>query len=346
MAQPLNPIEGSPFAASDGTDSLPPTSAESQAAASQAKVDRLIQYVSEQIELLAFEEPDPAVLSQVLDQMIQGLSDSRRAARISLVEAFSEIGEPATPFLLSALINHPEPIVRRACCNALTNIGDETSVAGLINALLEDSDISVKSAAAGALAKIGAPAFDALRGVLASENASESCKGHAAWAIASMSDEVSEQLYQRVDDPSTAVRMAVTGAIAQLAQKQLAQKQLAQKQSGAKVAPTGLPSTNPEPKALTILMQALSDRASDVRIEAAAHLARLNYQPASSPLINCLGDDDWEVRKAATLALGKLGDVEAIAAIAPLQNDPEIAVQQIATLVVGQLNAQHRGETV
>ena len=161
-----------------------------------------------------------------------------------------------------------------------------------------------------------------------------------------MSDEVSEQLYQRVDDPSTAVRMAVTGAIAQIAQKQLAQKQLAQKQSGAKVAPTGRPSTNPEPKALTILMQALSVRASDVRIEAAAHLARLNYQPSSSPLIICLGDDDWEVRKAATLALGKLGDVEAIAAIAPLQNDPEIAVQQIATLVVGQLNAQHRGETV
>ena len=295
---------------------------------SQAQTDELLAYVNEQIELLAFDDPDP----QLLRQMIQGLSDPRRSVRLRLINAFSEIGEPATPFLLEGLATHLDPIVRRACCNAMTNLGDETAVSGLVTALALDQEMSVKSAAAGALAKIGAPAFESVRAVLASVSADESAKGHAAWAIAVMSAEVREQLYQSRADPSPTVRMAVVGAIAQLAQAQLAQTQPAQAQLDPSIPPA---EDNPR-----FLIEALQDSATDVRIEAIAHLARLNYQPAYRPLLARLKDAEPEVRKAAVLALGKLGASGTLDAIAPLQQDSVLAVQRVAALVIGQLRAQ------
>ncbi len=283
---------------------------------SQNEVDQLIAYVNEQIELLAFDDSDPVLLRR----LVQCLADPRQATRLQTVEVLSQIGESATPFLLEGIANHPEPAVRRACCNALTNIGDPASVSGLVTALLEDSDIGVKSSAAGALAKVGEPAFDALKDVLTLDSASESGKGHAAWAIASMSEEVSDRLYDNMRHSSPTVRTAMLGAIAQLAQKQMAADS----------------SESPE-KALSVTTEALSDASSEVRIEAAANLARLNYQPAYKPIVSCLKDAEADVRKAAALALAKLGNSETIEAIAPLQQDKDESVRRIAALAIGQL---------
>ncbi len=294
----------------------------------QVQTDQLIDYVNEQIELLALDEPNP----QLLQRMIDGLSDPRRETRLRLISAFSEIGEPATPFLLEGLAMHPDPMVRRACCNAMTNLGDDAAVPGLAAALVQDPEMSVKSAAAGALAKIGAPAFEAVRAVLVSPAADESCKGHAAWAIATMSAEVPDQLYQSLSDPSPSVRIAVVGAIAQLAQTQLAQASSAQPQSN--------PVTQSEPNNLRLLIEALQDNSGDVRIEAIAHLARLSYQPAYQPLLARLKDTEPDVRKAAILALGKLGKSSAIKEITPLQQDPSPAVKRVAALVIEQLQSQ------
>lgn len=333
--------------------------------AAKARVDQLIDHVNQQIALRALDQPDPFLLRQ----MVNSLIDPRRAARIAMVECFSQIGKPATPYLLEGIASHPEPVVRRACCNALTNIGDPASVGGLIEALLQDSDISVKSAAAGALAKVGAPAFDSLRAVLASDQVSESCRGHAAWAIAAMSSEVSERLYRHMSDPSPAVRTAVIGAIAQLAQKQqVAQPQTAQGQSAQIQTGRSQASQPPQPgqqqngqrqmghlkagsptashyrstsahKATTMLTEALNDHSPEVRIEAATNLARLNCQQAYQPLIACLKDRQAEVRKAAALALAKLGNPDAIEAITALQRDVETSVQRVAAMAVKQLQA-------
>ncbi len=276
-----------------------------------SQVDRLIEYVDEQIELLAFDTPEP----DLLRRMVESLADTRVRSRIKLIESFVQIGEPATPFLLDGIANHPDSVVRRACCNALTNIDDPLSVPGLVAGLVNDSNIGVKSSAAAALAKIGEPAFEALRTVLASETADEACKGHAAWAIASMSHEVSDRLYTLTSDPFPTVRTAAIGALAQLAQQ----------------------SKEPNQKALTTIAQALTDSSSEVRIEAAANIARLNYQAAYQPLINGLEDTDSGVRKSVVLALAKLGNAEAINAIAPLTQDADISVQKAAELAIRQL---------
>lgn len=283
----------------------------------QAEIDRLIDYVDEQIELLAFDSPEP----NLLRRMVEGLADSRQRARLSLIASFAQIGEPATPFLLEALANHANAGVRRACCNALTNIGDPLSVPGLVEGLLHDADIGVKSAAAAALAKVGEPAFEALRDVLASEKASESCKGHVAWAIASMGAEVSDRLYHINSDPSPAVRTAAIGALAQLAQQ----------------------SKTPDERALGAIAKALKDPSSEVRIEAAANVARLNYQAGYQPLVDCLEASESDVRKAAALALAKLGNADALAAISRLrQEDPDPLVKKTAELAMSQLEASQR----
>ncbi len=307
--------------------------------AAQAQVDQLVDYVNQRIELLAIEDSEPFLLRL----MVQCLIDPRRATRIHLIDTLSQIGECATPFLLEGIETHPDSVVRRACCNALTNIDDPTSVPGLIEALLHDSDIGVKSAAAGALAKAGAPAFDSLRDVLANEAASESAKGHAAWAMASMSTEVSDRLYRLINHPSPAVRTAVIGAIAQFAQSQTALAQTAQAQTAQAQSDQPQQGRTPAEKAreaMVILTEALSDQSSEVRIEAAANLARLNYQDAYQPLIACLKDRSAEVRKAAALALGKLGNPDAIDCITPLQRDVDMSVQKVAVIVIDQLNAR------
>jgi bilin biosynthesis protein len=304
------------------------SSPESEAA--QSRVDLLIDYVNEQIELLAFDEPDPLLLRQ----MVQCLTDPRNAARLALVNAFSQIGEAATPFLLEGVIQHEQPLVRRVCCNALSRIDDVASVPALAEALRNDADVGVKSAAAAALAKVGAPAFVALREILSSPQASESCKGHAAWAIASMSHEIEGSLYDMMSDPDATVRIAAVGAIAHLAQ------------ASPQPAPAADP---PHPartqKALDRLVEALSDTAAEVRIEAAANLARLNPPAAYPSLVARLQDPVAAVRKAAILALAKLANLakiedaveDAIEAIAPLQQDNDADVQRVAAAVVQQL---------
>lgn len=336
------PLSVTPFASLIYGGDRSPASPEAQAC-----VDQLIDYVNGQIEMLAFENPDPLVLRQ----MVQCLIDPRRSTRLSLVESFSQIGEPATPFLLEGVAHHAEPVVRRACCNALTNIGDPDSVPVLVESLLKDPDIGVKSAAAGALAKVGAPAFDALRDMLASDEVSESCKGHAAWAMASMSSEVSERLYRMMSDPSAAVRTAVIGAIAQFIQTKTAQQAepvpltVGQPHQGhlqavtAKTTEAKMARPETLQRALTMLTEALNDQSSEVRIEAAANLARLGCQKAYQPLIACLKDPAASVRKAAALALAKLGNPEAIEAISLLLRDAEETVQRTATVAIDQLKS-------
>ena len=274
------------------------------------KLDQLIAHVKEQIELLAFDDPDP----DILRQMVEGLADTRQSVRLSLIAALGEIGEPATPFLLNGLTNNPDVTVRKTCCHALSNIGDPLAVSGLIQALQNDENIVVKGAAASALTKVGSPAFEPLCKVLASETADESCKGQAAWAIASMSSDISEQLYNSTNHPSPTVRTAVIGAIAQLARQ------------------------NKDPNAPKAIRNALSDPAADVRIEAAADLARLNVQDAYQMLTKLLDDPEAEVRKSAVLALGKFNRAETLEVIAPLTRDPSSQVQRVATLVIEQLS--------
>ncbi|WP_293338285.1 HEAT repeat domain-containing protein [Microcoleus sp. CAWBG58] len=275
-----------------------------------AETDALLQKVTEQIDLDTFDVND----AELLKSLVECLGDTRGMTRLRCAETLAEIGEVATPFLLDALGNHVNPVVRRAAGKTLTLIGDPTAVPNLIHALLNDEDTVVKGSSIGALARIGEPSVQPLLDILASKDVPESTIGHAAWALAFIGAGAKEYLYRAIASDSPVVRGAVVGAIAKVAQEE------------------------PKPDLFEILVKSLTDVDVDVRCEAAAALGNLAYKPAIPNLIELLHDGDGETRRAAALSLMKVGDRSAIEPLqTALAKESEAAIQGVIKLAISQI---------
>ncbi|MBD2522315.1 HEAT repeat domain-containing protein [Nostoc sp. FACHB-133] len=280
---------------------------------SQAETDAILAAVNEQLALNSFNPDD----QELLKQMIESMGDSRGMVRLSFAEALGKVGKPATPLLMEAVANHPNPVVRRASAKTLTLIADPIAVPTLVNALLNDEDTVVKTSAVGGLAKIGEAAVPALLKILASTEYPESAKGHAVWALGFIGAEAKEYLYREINSDSADVRAAVVGAIAKIAEE------------------------GTEEGAFHILVNALADLSLMVRCEAASALGSLAYQPAIPNLVELLHHPDWETRKAAALALMKIGDRTSLEPLqAALTQEQEAGVQAVIKLAISQIERQ------
>lgn len=254
---------------------------------------------------------------QRLQRMVECMGDSRGMVRLGFADTLGRIGSPATPFLVDALLNHPNPVVRRASAKTLTLIADPETVSPLVHALLNDEDTVVKGSAVGALARIGEASVQVLLDILASPDHPESTKGHAAWALAFIGMEAKEYLYREIHSDSESVRTAVVGAIAKIAQE-------------AK-----------EPQAFDVLTAALSDASETVRCEAAAVLGNLAYKPAVPRLVELLHHSSSETRKAAALSLMKIKDQSALEPLqTAYQQEPDPAIEPIIKLAITQLERE------
>ncbi len=277
---------------------------------SQTETDRLLARVNQEIASSSFDSND----TQTIKQMVECFSDPRGMVRLGFAEALGQIGKPAVPFLLAALANHDNVVVRRAAAKTLIIIADPTTVPNLIHALLNDEDTVVKGSSVGALARTGEAAVAPLLDILTSSESPESTKGHAAWALAFIGAQAKEQLYQVYDSDSPEVRAAVVGAIAKVAEEEK------------------------EAKAFNLLVNSLQDPAENVRSEAAAVLGNLTYQPAVPNLIALLEHPEAETRKAAALSLMKIGDRTAIASLEKtLEQETESTIKPIFKLAISQL---------
>lgn len=291
-----------------------------QTAIDPAESDALLQTVREQRSLQTFNPND----SELLKKMVECMGDSRGMMRLNFAETLGLIGKPATPFLVEALANHPNPVVRRASAKTLTLIGDPVALPALLEAFLHDDDTVVHGSAAAALAQLGEPSVPHLLEVLASPKHSENTKGHAAWALAFIGSKAKKYLYREIASDSVEVRAAVVGAIAKIAQEE------------------------PEEAAFNLLVNALTDTAEIVRVEAASALGITAYKPAISNLIELLHHASWESRKAAALALMKIGTSEYppdfSVLLEPLEaalvNESEAQVRQVIQLAISQIHKQ------
>jgi bilin biosynthesis protein len=282
----------------------------------QAENDALIQKVNEQITLDTFDPTDHPLMKQ----LVEGLGDPRGLMRLRFAETLGEIGEAATPFLVEALANHSDVVVRRAAAKTLTIIADPDAVPTLLHAFLNDPDTVVRSSAAGALARTGETAVPALLNILASPEQPEDIKGHAAWALAFIGSKAAEHLYKALNSDSVDVRCAVIGAIAHVAQEQA------------------------DAKSCNVLVSALTDPEPTIRTEAASVLGQVNYPPAIPHLILALQDSDVEVRKAAVSSLGKTGNQTVIEPLqAALQDQAEV-VRTLAKLAIAQIQRQSEAD--
>ncbi|MBO3458031.1 HEAT repeat domain-containing protein [Aetokthonos hydrillicola Thurmond2011] len=283
---------------------------------SSEQVDEFLLIARQEVADQTFDDSD----RQKLQLMVECLGDSRGMVRLGFADTLGKIGKPATPFLIEALLNHANPVVRRASAKTLTLIADPETVSPLVHALLHDEDTVVKGSAVGALARIGEASVPVLLEILASPEHPESTKGHAAWALAFIGTEAKAYLYREINSESESVRTAVVGAMAKIAQD-----------SG-------------EEEAFTVLMNALHDVSQTVRCEAAAVLGNLAYKPAVSRLVELLHNPEGETRKAAALSLMKINDKSAINPLqSALEIESEAGIQQIIKLAI--TNLQRESET-
>jgi bilin biosynthesis protein len=284
---------------------------------SQTETDALLKAVSEQLVNDTFDTSD----RHLLQQMVESMGDTRGMVRFGFAERLGAVGKPAIPFLLDALANHNNPVVRRASAKTLTLIADPVAIPTLVHSFLNDEDTVVRGSAVGALARTGKESVPALLEILASSDRSETIKGHAAWALSFIGTEAKEHLYEAIDSDSPEVRAAVVGAIAKVAQEKS------------------------EEKAYNILINALNDPAENVRCEAAALLGNLTYRAAIPTLIKLLQHPEGETRKAAALALMKIGDRQAIESLeSALERESEENVQKAIALAISLLQRKSESE--
>ncbi len=276
---------------------------------SHDETDALMRSITERISLDTFDRDDAATLKQ----MVECLGDTRGMVRLRFAETLGEIGESATPYIIAALLHHPNPVVRRAAGKTLTLIGDPVAVPSLVHALLHDEDTVVKGSVVGALARTGEPSVLALLDILADPTHPESTKGHAAWALGFIGSEAAPHLENALKSDSLDVRCAAVGAIAHLAQDK------------------------GDERAYQILIDTLADKDPNMRSEAASALGKMAYLPALPQLITALGDPDSEVRRTAAVSLGKLGDRSAIAPLQVLLGDAVEPVRLLAKLAIAKI---------
>ncbi len=276
----------------------------------QEQTDNLLEKVAEEMTLKTFNTND----EHLLNSLVECLGDTRGMTRLRAAQTLGDIGQPATPFLLDALANHSNVVVRRAAAKTLTLIADPKTIPQLVHAFLNDEDTVVQGSSVGALARMGEAGVPPLFDILGSPDIPESAKGHAAWALAFIGAKAKQHLYQAVSHDSPVVRGAVVGAIAKVVAEE------------------------PDQDLLDILVKSLNDPDSNVRSEAAAVLANLTYKPAIPNLIELLDHVDEETRKSAALSLMKIGDPLALEPLrVALNTESATTVQPIIKLAISQL---------
>ena len=281
---------------------------------SHAETDQLLAQVNRQIAESTFDSGD----RQLMWQMVECLGDTRGLVRLGFAEALGKVGKPALDLLIDALLNHSNAVVRRAAGKTLTLIEDPLAVPHLVHALVNDEDTVVQASAIGALARTGEASVTPLLEVLASNDSSESNKGHAAWGLAFIGAKGKDKLYAAYDSDSPEVRAAVVGAIAKIAEE-----------------------NREDTQALNLLVASLQDSAANVRSEAAAVLGNLKYAPAIADLKALLTHQAGETRKSAALSLMKIGDRDSIPALqTALATEEDEGIRKAISLAISLLSKQ------
>ncbi|MBL1210688.1 HEAT repeat domain-containing protein [Geminocystis sp. GBBB08] len=277
---------------------------------SETETDALLEKVEQKLFTHSFDFNDHDTIAK----MVESMGDKRGMTRLKFAERLGIIGKPAVPFLLEALANHPNAVVRRASAKTLTLIADPNAVPNLVYALLHDEDTVVQGSCIGALARTGEASVPELLKIIADEGQNETIKGHASWALAFIGSQASEYLYQGINSDSIDVRCAVISALGSLVQEQQ------------------------DEEALKILVNSLKDSETIIRCEAAAILSKVNQPLVVTNLIDCLQDSEPEVRKSVALALMKMVDRTTLE---PLENalnkETEESIKPIFNLAINQI---------
>ncbi len=287
----------------------------------QPENDEFLRMVKGQLAEGSFDHTD----ERMIVQLVEGFGDTRGMVRLGFAEALEEVGKAATPALIDGLAHHENPTVRRACAKTMTLIADQTTIPTLVHSLLHDEDTVVRGSVVGALAVMGEAAAPVLIEVIGSPEYPDSSKGLATWGLSFVGTAGAPHLYEAISAESEEVRSAVVGALTSVVQEELSEKNT--------------------PRALDLILKALSDHSSMVRSEAAAALGKLSNTTVIPQLATLLTDRDGDVRKTAAMALMKIGDARAIIPIqSALNQETDDAIKPVFKLAIAQLEKKQTEE--
>lgn len=218
---------------------------------------------------------------QVLDTLITGCSDPKPIVREAAVTALGELeSTDGFPTVLKALLD-PEPDVRRAAVTALRRIADMRAVRPLMALTLVEPRI--RHLALDAVVKWGSQAVPELLGTLQDRDAGIAINSVIALGRIGDPQAVPELLSSVNYLHSSLLRGYVMESLGLLADK----------------------------RALSVLIDALGESNSVIRLNAAAALLKIKDVRAVHPLMKLLFDEDEDVRTMAAMALGEIGDSRA-----------------------------------
>jgi len=213
---------------------------------------------------------------------------------------------------LSRLLEHKDPQIQYEVAEALGNLGDETAVGSLINALKRDEFSGVRWKAAEALSKIGNPAVEPLIATL--QYPDDDVRWKAAIALGEIGNpDAVEPLILLLSDDDRFVRSRAAHALSMIGDPAIPPLIETLKKGDTSVrwgAALALGKIK-NPLAVEQLILALADQEAMVRAEAAAALASIGT-PALRPLLGFLKGARGEIRIEVMTAIGELKNTDAI----------------------------------
>ena len=248
--------------------------------------------------------------------LIKGLSDENGLVRRSHSEALAQVGTPALPELIKALLNSKNVIQRRAAAKTLKLVEDPTALPHLIKALTNDSDSVVQFSAAGAIAIFGEAAVNHLIIVLENQEYTEMQYGLAAWCLEFIGAKASNAIKKAAKSKNTNVKSAAISAL----EEHIRQSQ--------------------DQEAIQIVERAINDTAENVQIEAIKLVGKLYRIESLIPtLILKLKNKSPEIRKASILSLMQLNIKEAINQLKDLlELEEDKSIRKIVELAIKKIN--------
>ena len=247
--------------------------------------------------------------------LVQGLSDQNGLVRRSYAEELGNIGKPALPELINALLNSQEVIQRRAAAKTLKLVGDPSALPHLIKALTNDSDPVVQCSAAGAIAIFGESAVKHLIIILENQEHTEMQHGLAAWCLAFIGANAPNAIKKAAQSKNNNVKSAAISALEEhIRQSQdqeaieLVKNSIDESNENIQIEAIKLVGKLYKIKSLIpLLIKKLKNKSPDIRKASVLSLMQLNIKESRNHIKELLEiEQDKNVRKIIQLALKKI----------------------------------------
>lgn len=238
---------------------------------------------------------------------------------------------------LTAALSNPDVQMRRAAVDGLARGYHEQRVPLLIEALRSDPSLRVRMECARALGRMeDRAAHDALvECVRDPDEWRPVCLIAMEGLSRAPTPEAVEALVGRLGDGGVEVRRTAVRMLGRIGERRAVPELATRLRDDSEVLEVRLAVLNTLSSiggrdALATLIEALDDRSTDVRVEAARYLGEHRHRRAAAPLLAALERDCEAVRREAARALGRIGASEAVDPLVRTLGDRDPGVRYTA----------------